>query len=588
MRRLALDVTALVAVGAIALATLAPGGPAVAQTIFPIDRADILAGSRFDLKVEFPAEIDPARARVTVNGRDARDLFAQPGRFVARENGNAGSALTLRGVSLDAPGRYEVVATDGDRSATVAWDVYAAAAPRRAKNVILMIGDGMAGANVTAARLLYGGMAQGKYRRTLAMDGLTAMATVGTSGTDSIVTDSANSASAYNTGHKSAVNALGVYASRATSTLDHPAVETLGEIVKRRLGMAVGIVTNTEIQDATPAGVFAHTRRRADYVPITDQLLAFRPEVAMGGGSASFLPKSVPGSRRGDETDMLAAFRDAGYAFADSRQALADASARNPDRLLGLYHLGNMDGALDRFYLKKGTVNRFPDQPDLTEEVSAALRVLERNPNGFYLMIESGLIDKFNHPIDWERSVYDTILLDRTLKVVMDWAGTRDDTLVIVVPDHTHAVGIVGTVRDDVQAEEMRDKVGTYQDAGFPNYPPADERGYPPSVDVSRRLAMFYADFPDYYESYRPNLDGPRVPAVRNGADGPYVANERQKVPGAQFRAGNLPRTADTGVHAVDDAILRATGPGSERFHGFVDNTFVFRVMAESLGLGRP
>ena len=285
---------------------------------------------------------------------------------------------------------------------------------------------------------------------------------------------------------------------------------------------------------------------------------------------------------------MIAAFKDQGYAFADTAAALSVAGDPATRQLLGLFHLGNMDGALDRFYLKKGTVSRFPNQPDLTEQVSAALQVLERNPAGFYLMIESGLIDKFNHPLDWERSVYDTILLDRTLKVVLDWAGDRNDTLVIVVPDHTHGVGIIGTVRDEVQAEQMRDKVGVYADAGFPNYPAAGRAGLSaqrgrvaPAGDVLRA-------FPDYYESYRPNLDGPRVPAVRSGAGGPFVANERANVPGAQFRLGNLPRDAEQGVHSMDDALLRATGPGSDRLHGFVDNTFVFRAMAEALGLGRP
>jgi len=570
------------------VAALAASGSAGAQVVYPIDRAEILAGSRFDLKVEFPGVADPARVRVTVNGQDHAAALGRAAEFTAREDGKDASALVLRSASIPQPGTYAVTATDGDRTATVTWEVYAAPQPRRAKNVILMIGDGMAMANVTAARLLYGQMTEGRYRRTLAMDGLPAMATVGTSGTDSIVTDSANSASAYNTGHKSAVNALGVYASRAAGTLDHPRVETLGEIVKRQLGMSVGIVTNTEIQDATPAGVFAHTRRRADYLPITDQMLAFAPEVAMGGGSASFLPQSTPGSRRRDERDVIAAFKERGYAFAGTTAALSAAADPGTRKLLGLFNLGNMDGALDRFYLKKGNVGRFPEQPDLTEQVAAALQVLERNPAGFYLMVESGLIDKFNHPLDWERSVYDTIMLDRTLKVVLDWAGARNDTLVIVVPDHTHGVGIVGTVRDDVQAEQMRDKVSVYADAGFPNYPPPDARGYPPSVDVSRRLAMFYSSFPDYYESYKPNLDGPRVPAVRSGASGPYVANERGNVPGAQLRVGNLPRDAEQGVHSMDDALLRAAGPGSDRLHGFVDNTFVFRAMAEALGLGRP
>ncbi len=568
---------------------LALSGPAAAQVIFPLDRAEILAGSRFDLKVEFPGVADPARVKVTVNGQDHAAALGRQAEFVAREDGKDASSVILRGVTIDQPGVVTVEATDGTNTRAVKWEVYAAPQARRAKNVILMIGDGMAMANVTAARILSGEISEGRYRRTLTMDGLPRMATVGTSGSDSIATDSANSASAYNTGHKSAVNALGVYASRAAGTLDHPRVETLGEVVKRRLGMAVGIVTNTEIQDATPAGVFAHTRRRSDYVPITDQMLAFAPDVAMGGGSASFLPQSVPGSRRRDEKDMLAAYKAQGYVFADTAQALTTAAADpSTTRLLGLFNLGNMDGALDRFYLKKGTVTRFPDQPDLTEQVAAALRVLEKKPEGFYLMIESGLIDKANHPLDWERSVYDTIMLDRTLKVVLDWIGSRDDTLVIVVPDHTHGVAIVGTVRDDVPAEQMRDKVSVYAEAGFPNYPPPDARGYPPSVDVSRRLAMFYASFPDHYENFRPHLDGLRVPAVRSGPGGPFVANEKDNVPGAMLRVGNLPRDAEQGVHSVDDALLRATGPGSDRLHGFIDNTLVFRAMAEALGLGRP
>ena len=65
--------------------------------------------------------------------------------------------------------------------------------------------------------------------------------------------------------------------------------------MKRRLGMAVGIVTNTEIEDATPAAVVAHTRRRGTYDEIVEQFYAAQPDVLMGGGAANFLPKSVAG-----------------------------------------------------------------------------------------------------------------------------------------------------------------------------------------------------------------------------------------------------------------------------------------------------
>ncbi|HET9157076.1 MAG TPA: hypothetical protein VFN91_10445, partial [Myxococcaceae bacterium] len=50
---------------------------------------------------------------------------------------------------------------------------------------------------------------------------------------------------------------------------------------------------------------------------------------------------------------------------------------------------------------------------------------------------------------------------------------------------------------------------------------------------------------------------------------------------------GNLPRSAEGGVHTMEDVTLGALGPGSERVKGFLDNTEVFRVMAEALGLGR-
>ena len=112
------------------------------------------------------------------------------------------------------------------------------------------------------------------------------------------------------------------------------------------------------------------------------------------------------------------------------------ASSSNVTRLLGLFHTGNMDGVLDRKFLKRGTVARFPNQPDLTEQVSAALKVLSRNEAGFFLMVELGLIDKYTHFLDMERAVYDTIMLDNAVKLARDWArGRGDDKLILVLAD---------------------------------------------------------------------------------------------------------------------------------------------------------
>jgi alkaline phosphatase len=254
-------------------------------------------------------------------------------------------------------------------------------------------------------------------------------------------------------------------------------------------------------------------------------------------------------------------------------------------KLLGLFNPGSIDGALDRRILRKGTVARYPDQPDLVEQTTAALSILSRSDKGFVLMVESGRIDQYTHALDWERAVYDTIMLDNAVAVAKAWAGDRNDTLIIVVPDHAHPVSIIGTYDDERPGPLLRDKLATYQNARFPNYPAADAGGYPPSVDVSRRLAFAFAAYPDHCDAGKPYLAGANVPVVRS-ADGKNVPNEQAcAAPGAARRIGNLPLTAGSGVHSADDVLLTAMGPGAEQFRGRIDNTRVFRVMATALGL---
>jgi alkaline phosphatase len=573
------------------IAALLAASTASAQTVYPIDRADVQVGSRFDFKVEFPGLVDPAKIAVTLNGKDLAQIFGKTATFIEREDGKDQSALILRDVSLTEPGSYNVRVTDGARTRELHWNVYATG-PRKAKNVILFIGDGMSPAHRVAARMLAKGIAEGKALGKLAIDDMPHMALVATAGSDSIITDSANSASAYATGHKSAVNAMGVYADRSIDPLDDPKVETVTSLAQRKRAMAVGIVTNTEVEDATPAAMVAHTRRRAEYDRIVEQYFAAKPDVLMGGGRANFLPKSAQGSKRKDDSDFVAQFRDAGYAVATTEPEMTSlADDPKTTKLLGLFTLGNMDGALDRKILQGGTVGKFPQQPDLTEEVAAALKVLSRNEAGFFLMVESGMIDKYTHLLDMERAVYDTIMLDNAVKLARDWASARgDDTLILVIADHNHPIGLVGTIDDDmgsVPNVPMRERVRVYERAGFPNYPAADAEGYPARVDVSRRLALFSASLPDHYETFRPKLDNPNDPTVAGKEPGTYVANERYKdVPGAVLRLGNLPAMINAGVHSGEDVVLTASGPGSERVRGQMDNTEVFRVIAEALGLG--
>ena len=567
----------------LALGILAVAAPTEAQTIYPLKRADILTGAKFDFKVEFPGAPVEADAKVIVGGKDAATYFGKPATFVRNEDGQDYSAYIIRDVSVKDPGALLVEAG----AAKVTWDVYNTPTPRKAKNVILFIGDGLSIAHRTAARILSKGISEGKYGGELEIDDMPAMALISTAGSDSIVTDSANSMSAYTSGHKSCVNALGVYCARNKSTLDHPKVETLGEITKRRLGMAVGVVTNTEIEDATPAGMVAHTRRRSDYNDIVEMFYKVQPDVIMGGGSVNWLAKSTPGSRRTDENDFIKKFEALGYTFVGTNTEMLAADKAGASKLLGLFNTGNVDGALDRMFLKKGTVGRFPDQPDLTDQVRVSLDMLSKSDKGFMLMVESGRIDKYSHSLDAERAIYDTIMLDNAVKVAKEFAHKNNDTLVIVVGDHAHPVSVIGVYDDDLPGQTPREKLGVYQEAKAPNYPKPNADGYPDNVDVSRRIALNFGTYPDNCFNAKPYLDGENVPAVAGVTPKTFVANEKNCTrPGAVRMTGNVPFEANTETHSGDDVLLTAMGPGSEMFHGHMPNVRVFKVIATALGLG--
>nr|WP_298093905.1 alkaline phosphatase [uncultured Shinella sp.] len=574
---------------ALASATILAGA-AQAATVYPLDRATILVGSPFDFKVEFDAVVKPDDVKVTVNGQDYEAVFGKKAEFVAEEKGKEdkvlGSALILRELTIGAAGEYKVEVSAGSEAKSVAWDVYETVTQPKAKNIIFMIADGLSVAHRTGARIMSKGMTEGKANGRLAMDDIPPVAFIGTSSTHSIATDSANTASAYMTGHKSRVNALGVYADRTPDSLDDPKVETIAEALRRTTKKSVGIVTTAEVEDATPAALVSHTRKRGDKAEIVGMMLDIKPDVLFGGGSAYFLGKDIPGSKRKDDKDYIAEFKNAGYALAIDKTELAATAGANEEKLLGLFHTGNMDVTLDREFLKKGTVDKFPNQPGLVDMTKAALDKLSKNPEGFFLMVEAASVDKMSHPLDWDRALVETIEFDKAVAVAREFADKNPDTLIVVTGDHTHGVAIIGTVDDEKPGTEMREKVGTYDNAGFPNYEDKDGDGYPDRVDVSRRLFMAANNGPDHYETFRPKLDGPFVPAVQNEAK-EYIANEAYKdVPGAVFVQGNIPKDEDSGVHAVDDIVLQAAGPGSEGFRGYMEQSDVYRVLADTFALG--
>jgi alkaline phosphatase len=552
--------------------------------IFPIDRAIVLAGSVLDFKVEAEnVSGDVAEWNITINGKNAAEVFGKAGRM---GSGKSGKFIIWEGINFDTPA--EVVITAQAKGAgfsynrTIRYDVWAPAANRTARNVILMVGDGLGQSVRTAARIVARNLTEGRYNGFLEMDDMDVMTAVTTSGMNSLVTDSANSASAYATGHKTSNNAMGLYTFDVRDYNQTAAkVENMVELAKKA-GMSTGLVTTSEITDATPASMFAHTVQRSLMQNIVDQLYnpLQRPDVIMGGGAAWFWPKSVTGSKRNDETDMIARFEAEGYRFAGSAAELNAIDGRNTEAILGLFHNSNMNVYVDKAIEKNPEVLRnFPDQPALFDMTQKAIDVLSRNDKGFFLMVEGASIDKQLHAMDWERSLWDADEFDTAIGIAKRFADIHKDTLVIVVGDHNHSVSVYGTIDN---SKSGRDRVRVYENAAFPTYTYRNGTGFPDNIAAEITPAIGYGNHPDYYEDY---LYHPRQSAPAVMKDGRAAANRTGRE-GGVLREGNLPYDQTQEVHSADDVTLTAYGAGSNFFNRTtIDNTEVFRAMINALGL---
>ncbi len=502
---------------------------------------------------------------------------------------------------------------------------------RRAKNIIVFIGDGMGIAHRTAARIMLNGVSQGKPLSPLAMDTFPHVALLSTHSLNSIVTDSSPGAACYSTGNKSNNNQHGVFPDDTDANFDNPRVELLPEYLARTQGKSLGIVTTADVFDATPGAWGSHTQSRSAGTGICDQYLDDSHKtglaVLMGGGRKWFLPSTTPGSARnassgysslpndlvskwginivpnktGNPTrDLIADFQSAGFTYAPDATTMM-ANANSATKMLGLFSLSNMNVALDKINKRRGTSTvvddyGFPDQPMLEEMTDAALKVLSKDPQGFVLMVEAASIDKQSHNMDTERWILDTIEFDRAIAVARNWAANNPDTLIVVTADHECAgINIIGGSR--VTNANLTSRaaaglgtasgglrsgvVGTYESAGFPRYTIASD-GYPTSTDPDYKMLIGYAANADRYEDWLTNakpLRDSQQPFNNQAPLNTYPSGPtNQDVAGGFLVTGQI---ADpVAAHTGSDIPLSAWGRGASQFSGVMDNTDVFfRIM---------
>ena len=267
------------------------------------------------------------------------------------------------------------------------------------KNVILMIGDGMGLAHVSAA------MEAGD--QPLAIERAQYTGLHKTSSASDEVTDSAAGATALATGTKTYNGAIGVGPDRAplTSILEKAAVQ----------GLSTGLVATYRITHATPASFIAHVPHRDMEEAVAADFLKTDITLFIGGGRAMF-------EQRRDGRNLSDELRVKGYQIVYTQEELDGVASGKTVGLLADSHLPKIAEGRDREYLSGAT--------------DKALEILSQNDKGFFVMIEGSMIDSGGHDNDIDYVVSETLDFDRAVARAFDFADAHPGTLVIVTADH--------------------------------------------------------------------------------------------------------------------------------------------------------
>ncbi|KDN46721.1 hypothetical protein RSAG8_04101, partial [Rhizoctonia solani AG-8 WAC10335] len=360
-----------------------------------------------------------------------------------------------------------------------------------------------------------------------------------TRSSDSYVTDSAASATAYSCAIKTYSGAIGV-------DEDGNPCGTVLEAAKRA-GLKTGLVVTSRITHATPASFASHIYDRDQEDIIAEQLIGDQPlgpvvDLMLGGGLAFFWPNTTTGSSRKDSRDLIAEAKKAGYIAFTTRAGFDALGGEKTTKLpyLGLFTPGHMSYEVDRDPKLK---------PSLLEMTNTALETLKRatkdSKKGYFIMVEASRIDYAGHSDDLVGHLHEIIMYNEVVDYLKKWVGDNDDTVLIGTADHECAGltlgGIVST--------------GEYQ------YNPAPLAGASNSDANSTEIAVAKEH---------------KSSASFNDIHFGQSSTRRATVKWATLG------------HTAVDVNLIGYGPNSERLAGNRDNTEVGQFITDQLALDLP
>ena len=445
------------------------------------------------------------------------------------------------------------------------------------KNLIFFLGTGFGLVPMTAARIYAVG-----EDKELAIDKLPETAFVKTWSNDAQAADSAAAMSAYMTGLKVDSGVISSTSdTRAFDAQSNPharhgdsdcaatgnggAATTLLELAKAA-GRGTGVVTTARVTDAAVAATYAHLCHRDGQNAIAAQLtpggagynarLGDGVDVILGGGWNHFLPKGdARGSIRDDARDLIAEMKATGYTVVATQAELMAATASTA-RLFGLFNKSDMNFDVDRI----GTL-----EPSLAQMTTRAIDVLQKNPNGYFLVIEGGRIDHALRAGQARKALQDAKAFDDALGTAIAKAKILDpelrNTLIVVTADHDSTLvmngysGLAGKT-----SETNAGVLGLMRDYNDPSQPALDADGRPFTTLVFGSGAR------------RVNGSRAALPVLRDAI-----------VVDKEYRLEAAVETGETRGGA--DVFLGALGMNANQFHGVIENTKVFALMKNAIGL---
>nr|WP_246628201.1 alkaline phosphatase [Paenibacillus oenotherae] len=423
----------------------------------------------------------------------------------------------------------------------------------QSKNLIVLIGDGMGPAQVTAARL-YSKTVLGKP--SLALDQFyigqaTTFADRGEDGgkiVSGAVTDSASAGTAFATGNKT-YNA-GISVSNEDVSKPYASVIEAAELS----GKATGLVSTARITHATPAVYASHVRSRDNESAIASQYLESGVDVLFGGGEQFFLSKDEKGKR--SDKSILNDFTSKGYKIVRDGASLKALNSKT-SKALGFF------GSSHIAY----TTDRDANTPNLATMTGKALELLSADKDGFAIMIEGGRIDHASHANDFPTTIKEMLDFDAAVKVAMDFAKKDGNTSVVITADHE--TGGLSLSRDNIYELNI-DQWGKQKHSSESIVNALKEAA---SIDDIKKIVASNTAITDLSdEEAQQILDGD---GSSYGREGGYNAVVSKRL---------LVGWAGHGHSAVDVGVW-GYGPITSLLKGQIDNTRVAQASAQIIGV---